>query len=299
MAKGHVVRDLRFEVEFESQDQALDEQERLRAFAQGPALRIVEEAFDAALAPDEVLRLELLDIDLGSVEAATMEAQWAGRLRERLHEVLAEHRGAQRAAAPPCDAVQATADPLLQSAAASTAGDGADAQSEAPAAATWLTPAQAELETLLHFLAHGRHAWQSAAHTDPVALAARVWQHSAQELMRRLRALAGPGAQQSTVGWGGQSQGLQGQVQRLVRQFPGPWLHTLEAGLRGDAEASLLHPLSALSPPLPPWPASATAAEQRLHAALLVRAQEQTQAQTQPQTQPQSQPQPQPQPETV
>ncbi len=237
-AEAHVVQDLRFEVEFESQDQAFDEQERLSAFAQGPALRIVEEAFDEALAPGEVLRLELLDIDLGAVDAADMEAQWADRLRVRLQEVLAGHR-AQRAPA---------------------------ATEDAHPGASWHTPEQADLEALLHFLQHGRHAWHSSQHSDPVALANRVWQHSAQGLVSRLRGLLTPVAVLPTSRDGLPSGAsdeaaqrvAQRVLQRLLRQLPGPWLQAMEAALRGAAAV-----------PQRPWPSTLALAQQRLQLALV------------------------------
>ena len=237
-AEAHVVQDLRFEVEFESQDQAFDEQERLSAFAQGPALRIVEEAFDEALAPGEVLRLELLDIDLGAVDAADMEAQWADRLRARLQEVLAGHRAQQVIAAA----------------------------EDAHPGASWHTPEQADLEALLHFLQHGRHAWHSAQHSDPVALAHRVWQHSAQGLVSRLRGLLTPVAVLPTSRDGLPSGAsdeaaqrvAQRVLQRLLRQLPGPWLQALEAALRGAAAV-----------PQRPWPGTLALAQQRLQLALV------------------------------
>ena len=249
-AEGHVVQDLRFEVEFESQDQAFEEQERLSTFAQGPALRIVEEAFDEALAPGEVLRLELLDIDLGVVDAADMEAQWSDRLRSRLQEVLAAHRARRVPALAATDAAAAASARLAEQA------------DDAPAA-SWHTPHQADLEALLHFLQHGRQAWHRTQHSDPVALADRVWQHSAPALVSRLRALLAPGVARPGSPEGSSDSGFYGVaqrvLQRLLRQLPGPWLQALDSALRGAAA------------PQPPWPDTLALAQQRLLSAASTR----------------------------
>lgn len=151
MVATHVVQDLEFEVGFESEEQAFDLQDRVSAFARGPALRILAEVFDQG--SDEAdLQLDRLEVDLGVVEAGELEQQWADRLREQLHQALAE-----LTAAPESPSLHRR------------------------------TAQQAELETLLHYVRRGLWPWHAPAATDAAALAQRVWRHDATALLARLR----------------------------------------------------------------------------------------------------------------
>lgn len=159
---AHVVQDLQFEVDFDTEELAFETQERMHLFAQGAALRVLEEVFDEVGPVPGVLRLEQLEVDLGAIDAGDLEAQWPQRLRDRLREqlrrVLAESAGgaeAARSGAPP------------------TPHRG-DAQDEA-------------LHTLLHFLRHGAWPWHESARTDPAGLALQVWLHRAEALLAQLR----------------------------------------------------------------------------------------------------------------
>lgn len=157
MTAAHVVQDLEFEIDFESEAQAFDLQDRVGAFARGPALRILAEAFDEAGLGQDRLRLDRLEVDLGMVEADELEQQWAERLREQVRHAVAE--------------LAATGRPVAHGAAAFTR-----------------TPlAEAELDTLLDYLRRGVMPWHAAGIADPTALAQRVLQRDRRALVARLR----------------------------------------------------------------------------------------------------------------
>jgi hypothetical protein len=102
MPDAHLIEHLHIDVGFDGAlpaDEADEAEVRLAAFMQGPALRIVDELFDEACAPDEVWRIDELAIDLGAVPVNGMEDEWALRLRERLQDRLADLRGPGGAAA--------------------------------------------------------------------------------------------------------------------------------------------------------------------------------------------------------
>jgi len=159
MPDSHLVEHLHVEVGFAGGLPAPEAEARLAAFAQGPALRILDALFDEACAPDEVWRIDALTLDLGEVPADGMEEAWALRLRERLQDALADLRG-----------------PGGVSAARRHAGG---VQRSRP---------QARLEALLYFLQHGHLPWHGRG-DDPRRLGDEVLQHSAAELAGALRAL--------------------------------------------------------------------------------------------------------------
>jgi hypothetical protein len=212
MAETHVVQELQFEIAFDDEEQAWDTQQRASDFVQQRALSIVEEAFDELHAAGRVLRVESLELDLGAVDPEQLETQWAERLREQLRLALAR----------------------LQDEAAAA---GEAALSAEPA--RWQSREQAELEALMHFLRHGRHAWGVPASTDPRELAQRVWQHSADQLLGALR----------------QAPRRAPLVARLVQQFEPAWLQVLERALWPAAHRT-------------PWPEAGALAQQRLLRAL-------------------------------
>ncbi|HUG26161.1 contractile injection system tape measure protein [Piscinibacter sp.] len=164
MHEAHVIEDLCFDVDFESDGEAFEQQARLAAFAQGAALRIIDEVFEQLDDAGSVLRFERVEIDLGAVSAQEMEAQWERRLRERLIEALA----LQRVVAPGGELVPA-APPFSRR-----------------------TQEQARLEALLHFLRHGRLPWHSSR-ADVQALAWSVLEHDGASLSAFLRSEQGRG----------------------------------------------------------------------------------------------------------
>ena len=161
MAESHLIEDLAFEVELEPSSQLAESQDRLRVFAQGAALRIIDEVFDELTLRGTSLRLEQLEIDLGRVDADAMESLWESRLRERLLRALTD--------------AQSQAQARVQA--------GAQRDPVAPASER----ESAEVDALMHFLHHGRFAWHAGAALDPVALAASVIGHSPALLLERLR----------------------------------------------------------------------------------------------------------------
>lgn len=157
MTATHVVQDLEFEVDFESEEQAFALQDRVGAFARGSVLRILAEAFDEAGLGQDRLRLDRLEVDLGMVGADELEQQWAERLREQVRKVVAE------LAATGCRAPHGAA------------------------ACTRTSVSGAELDTLLGYLRRGVMPWHAAGIVDPTALAQRVLKRDRQALVARLQ----------------------------------------------------------------------------------------------------------------
>ena len=89
----HLIEHLQVDAAFDGGLAAPEAEARLAAFAQGEALRIIDDLFDAACGPDEVWHIDELALDLGEVPADRMEETWAQRLRERLQERLSDLRG--------------------------------------------------------------------------------------------------------------------------------------------------------------------------------------------------------------
>ena len=92
MTGAHVIEELRFEVDFASEDAAFEAQERLMRFAQVRAQAVIAEVFDESIEPDVVLRLDRLEVDVGTVAVGDFEERFAERLREVLRDVLRERR---------------------------------------------------------------------------------------------------------------------------------------------------------------------------------------------------------------
>ncbi|MDZ7589256.1 MAG: contractile injection system tape measure protein [Rubrivivax sp.] len=127
----HVIDRLEFDVALHGEERAFEEQSRLQSFLRGPALRIIDEVFDAVSPPGEVLRLDRLEVDLGPVAGDDLPLLWERRLRECLLEQLQALRWRSRAE---------------------------------PGASVMCQPRrQADLETLTHYLGHGHLPWQGAA----------------------------------------------------------------------------------------------------------------------------------------
>lgn len=166
---AHVVQDLQFEVDFDTEELAFETQERVRSFAQGAALRVLEEVFDEVGSAPQVLRLEQLEIDLGEMDADDLESQWLERLRDRLRKEL---RRLLAESAEGAEVTRSGAAPHPRR---------RDAHDEA-------------LHTLLHFFRHGAWPWHESAATDPVALAQVVWQYRADALLAQLRNWPEPAA---------------------------------------------------------------------------------------------------------
>ena len=90
MMGAHVVEELCFEVEFASEDEAFEAQERLARFAQVRGQRVIGDVFDEVVLGDAVFRVERLEVDVGTVAVVDFEERFAERLREELRRVLGE-----------------------------------------------------------------------------------------------------------------------------------------------------------------------------------------------------------------
>ncbi|ABK97997.1 contractile injection system tape measure protein [Pelobacter propionicus] len=100
MTAAHMVENALFQVSFPSEEAAFEQQEELRSFASGLALEIVDEVFTRLAPPAGVLRIDRLDIDLGSIGSDGWSEAAGERLRERLEAALREnllHGGEARA----------------------------------------------------------------------------------------------------------------------------------------------------------------------------------------------------------
>lgn len=206
-AGAHRVEQLHIDVAFDAgcamPRHGADPTARFVAFARGPALRIIDDVFDQSALPDEVWRFDTVEIDLGRVEADTMEAQWSARLRDRLQELLlAAQQGIEGSGVSGVGAVGAAG----------------------AAAARRRTRRQSRSDALLHFLGHGQLPWYVKERDgDPAALAWAVLRDDAAALAAALRAV-------------GDRAPL---LRRLAGQFDGAWLGALvTALLPGEPAAS-------------------------------------------------------------
>jgi len=90
---AHIVEDLCFEIEFASEDEAFEAQERVVRFAQGRAQEVIAEVFDEVIDDDVVLRLHKLEVDVGTVRMEEFEDRFAERLREDLMKAINMAKG--------------------------------------------------------------------------------------------------------------------------------------------------------------------------------------------------------------
>ena len=210
MVSTHVIESLQFEVDFESEAHAFEEQARLTVFAQGRAQQIIGEVFDAQSHLGKVRRFETLTLELGEVFGTDLEAQWESRLRERLTEALLDTQLAGSAT-----------DSTNSNARAAPISKGED---ETPHASS---RSDVQLEILLHFLRRGHLPWFApdvrkapANHLALDLLAHDVLHDSAAALKAAWRDSPDAGAM----------------VRRAVKQLPVRWLASLIALELTDVE---------------------------------------------------------------
>ncbi len=91
MTAAHMVENALFQVSFTSEEEAFEQQEELHSFASGLALEIVDDVFTRLAPPAGVLRIDRLDIDLGSVGGDGWSEAAGERFRERLEAALREN----------------------------------------------------------------------------------------------------------------------------------------------------------------------------------------------------------------
>ncbi|MFY2563227.1 contractile injection system tape measure protein [Corallococcus terminator] len=96
----HHIRKQTLHVELESEAQALELQPRLSDFNRRRLLAIIEQVFDAVDVPGLHLRIDRLDVDLGTVPLDNFEQVVEERLTARLREVVEQAVHARRVAPP-------------------------------------------------------------------------------------------------------------------------------------------------------------------------------------------------------
>lgn len=96
MMREHVVETLEWQVGFASEEEAFEAQGRLASLLRGPALDAISEVFDEVGAGRELLALDTLEIDLGTLPRADLDVQLQQRLRDRLREALWQAMGEVR-----------------------------------------------------------------------------------------------------------------------------------------------------------------------------------------------------------
>ncbi len=216
MSKAHVVQELCLEVDFDSEDQAFDAQERLAAFAQGLALRVLDEEFSRALGQDAVLRLPALELNLGWLPADADEAAWAERLRQAVQEALSALGRSLVGDQEHADRQQDR--------------DGQEPQ--------WRSADASDLDTLCHYLRHGQLPWHAAPATDPGALARAQWQRDPAALVAWLRTQSLDASLRQRLAW--QLPAEWSDIQRALNPAPAPVTPPAAAALRRSPESSAL-----------------------------------------------------------
>ena len=156
--RSHMLECLRLELCFANEPVAWAEQSRFTAFARGEAIDVIEAVFEEFDRPDEVARIDRLEVDLGAMRADATDLEWADRLREGLRCSLHERL------APTSDSLEL--------------GD-----------ERHLSRTQGDFEQLWHWLNSGLLPWQAPSDSNAVdLLATRVLAAHGTALARRLRA---------------------------------------------------------------------------------------------------------------
>ncbi|HET7795921.1 MAG TPA: contractile injection system tape measure protein [Rhizobacter sp.] len=229
MTETHLVDDLQFQ--FTVADAAEgDPSPRLAAWSRDAALRIIDEVFSEVSPPGEVLSLQRLEINLGSVNGEDAESQWAARLREQLMWALRD----RRSAAKKQEAAQPTDD-------------------------RFRTPAQSDLAVFLHYLQRGHLPW-SVVCLGPGeldALANRVLRGNGAALREALQQVPVPApwlrrmAKQFSEAWLAELAALltEGRADEAVRQVRALSPAKRAAAWVGLFQRSLGEPLRSRTPP--------------------------------------------------
>ncbi len=90
MNKHHTIEEQHFELRFSNELDAFEQQETLEVFVKQRLLPIVDSVFDEVSGPEQLMRIDSITLDLGSVPYDDYEAETERRLREQLkNELLA------------------------------------------------------------------------------------------------------------------------------------------------------------------------------------------------------------------
>lgn len=91
-SRNHIIRRQVIELDVPSVENAWEIQERVSELYKYQLLQVLEEIFDA-IAPDgEVLRIDRLEVDIGKVNAGTLEEEVVAKVREQVEQRLMELR---------------------------------------------------------------------------------------------------------------------------------------------------------------------------------------------------------------
>ena len=144
MPSVHLIEDLRVDLAFDTEDEALNGAARWETLLKGRLLAVAEEVFDDMSRPGEILRFERLTVDLGRAHPGTSGPELAQRMRDGL---IAAMRDGLRGIS-----------------------------GERSEAAQVLTRSHAALEQLTGFLASGQMPWHAgrSARADIEELMRRV-----------------------------------------------------------------------------------------------------------------------------
>jgi hypothetical protein len=157
MDRPHIIEDVEFDFTFRSARQAIELPIELGPYVVKALLPIVEEVFDSVSRDGEVLQIDSLEIDLGTVRFDELERRFAERLRERLQQLARERRGHP--------------------------GEGDSSPDRL------MTTAESDFELLRYFLEHGHLPWNAAVcgHEGFDQLIRRVVRSSRDQVLRFLR----------------------------------------------------------------------------------------------------------------
>jgi Contractile injection system tape measure protein len=86
----HIIRRQIVEIEVPSVESSWDIQNRISNLSNYGLLQVLESVFDAMAGPDEILRIDRLEIDLGNVPTNRMEEEIEKRVGEKLTQLISE-----------------------------------------------------------------------------------------------------------------------------------------------------------------------------------------------------------------
>jgi Contractile injection system tape measure protein len=94
MSSPHVVESLHFEFAFGDETEAFELQDRISRFASERAAGVIEQVFDEVGGGEDLLRLQLVELDLGVLPLHESDDDWDSRLREALKLELHDRQAA-------------------------------------------------------------------------------------------------------------------------------------------------------------------------------------------------------------
>jgi uncharacterized protein (DUF2267 family) len=157
MLNAHVIQSLELAVSFQREDEAFDAQSRMSDFLHHSVKAVIASVFDEFSNAGEVIALDRLEIDLGTVSADDIENQWQDRLPDRLREVLRDALGQNRSAD--------------------------DSQSDN----CFKSLKQSRFEALVFFLVNGHVSWRAARYGTARNLAQKVVSEDTNAIVNWLR----------------------------------------------------------------------------------------------------------------